>query len=484
VRRFSPNGKPAVSRRGSTHITACKFSEARPDEFLGSWSGDSVYMFNIHDDPATPHESSVQTKSTPKSNPIESATARGKRKRPVSRRDDDQDAQAGSSASSMDVDRKPPALRESSVSAETSSSLAAMSSATVHPESVVSTITSSTMGRQLTAIRRLFFTPQSECTQQTFLMAHESVVSLLADMRLAMYSGSADFIEQRQETMRFITCIGVVCRAIALRLEWSDPAPDILLQTIVDWERTIPRTWDQWTIQFIRIVTCWFDSTISPNNVLRELAQAKNSAPNSHLVALGGEEPLFDTIVEMYDSFISFVESAEERTEQQKRFWMLDVLRACTLLLGEGIDFAFVEGAFATDLGDEFDEEEETLLEAFAAPAITIHDDEDEGDDEDGESDSEHEGHEDDDVEIEEEDGDELVLRYGDGEDSDDEMERPPFLIFRRGRSNHPEHVAKDIPIVSHRKAYSGHCNVRTVCPACPSPFNFSDQRCELLWLG
>jgi hypothetical protein len=157
-------------------------------------------------------------------------------------------------------------------------------------------------------------------------------------------------------------------------------------------------------------------------------------------------------------------------------------LRACILLLGEGIDYAFVEGAFATVLGDEFDEEEETLLEAFAAPAITIHDDEDEEDDED-ESDSEREGR-DDDVEIEEEDGDELVLRYGDGEDSDDDMERPPFLIFRRGRSTHPEQVAKDIPIVSHRRSYSGHCNVRTVCLSCPPPSYLPDQRCQLLWLG
>src|ERR1700694_5454546 len=37
VRRFSPHGKDHTSRR-SVHITACKFSEARPNEFVGSWS--------------------------------------------------------------------------------------------------------------------------------------------------------------------------------------------------------------------------------------------------------------------------------------------------------------------------------------------------------------------------------------------------------------------------------------------------------------
>ena len=431
-------------------------------------------MFNIHDTPVPPRETSSQSKSATKPNPAESTVGCGKRKRTASRRDDEQDGHAESSASSMDTDRKPPALRESSVSVETSSSLAAMSSATVPPDSLVSNIASRAMGRQLTTIRRLFFTPLNECTQQTFLMAHESIVCLLADMRLAMYSSPPEFVEQREETIRFVTCIGVVCRVIALRLQWPDPVPDTRLQAIVGWERTIPRSWDHWTIQFIRVVTCWFDATISPNNALRELTNAKDTAPHSQLVAVGGESLLFDTAAEMLDAFVHFIESAA-RTEDQKRFWIMDVLRARILLLGEGIDFAFVEGAFATALDDELDDAAETLLEVFEAPTISIDNDEEEDeeeedeedvDDEEPESQSEHVGN-DDDVEIEEEDDEHntFILRYGDGEDGDDDTERAPYLIFRRSGLNHPErHAAKDIPIVSHRKSYSGHCNVQTVC--------------------
>lgn len=389
----------------------------------------------------------------------------------ASRRDNDRDGHAESSASSMDTDRKPPALRDSSVSAETSSSLAAVSSATIAPESVTSNIASDAMGRQLTAIRRLFFTPPNECTQQTFLMAHESVVSLLSDMRLAMYSGSPEFVGQREETIRFVTCIGVVCRVIALRLRWEDIAPEVLLQTVVEWDRTIPHSWDHWIIRFIRLVTCWFDATISPNNAFRELRSFLGT--NSHLVAVGGESLLFDDVSEMVDSFVQFIESTE-KTEEQKRFWILDVLRACILLLGEGIDFAFVEVAFATVLDDGL----EAILEAFETPTITVDDEDEEDEDEEGEDEdndeneieSENGGHEDD-VEIEEEDeeGSSFIFRYGG--DDDDDMDRAPFLIFRRGGFNQfVRQVANDVPIVSHRKTYTGHCNVQTVCPL---PFLF-----------
>ena len=305
-------------------------------------------------------------------------------------------------------------------------------------------------------------------------MAHESVVYLLSEMRLAMYSGSPEFVEQREETIRFVTCIGVVCRVVALRLQWPDQAPDTRLQAIVGWERTIPRSWDEWIIQFIRVVTCWFDATISPNNALRDLAHAKDTAPHSRLIAVGGESLLFDNTSEMLDAFVHFIESTE-RTEEQKRFWIMDVLRACILLLGEGIDFAFVEGAFATALDDELEEAAETLG-VFEAPTISVDGDEEEDDeeedeeddeDEEPESQSEHVGN-DNDVEIEEEEDEDntFILRYGDGEDGDDDTERAPYLIFRRGGLSHPErHAAKDIPIVSHRKSYSGHCNVQTVCP-------------------
>ncbi|KAK5101859.1 hypothetical protein LTS08_004318 [Lithohypha guttulata] len=47
VRRFAPNNKRKMKPGDSKHITACKISDARPNELLCSWSQDHVYSFDI-----------------------------------------------------------------------------------------------------------------------------------------------------------------------------------------------------------------------------------------------------------------------------------------------------------------------------------------------------------------------------------------------------------------------------------------------------
>lgn len=453
-------------------------------------------MFNIHDSPVPEQESSTQTKSDKKSNPTESTTTRGKRKRISTQQSSSATApQPESRASSLDTGRQPPSLRRgSNVSAPTetnTSSLTAMSSNTIPLDSILSSSASATssaaasgviaavpsdaLGRQLTAIRRMFFTPSTECTQQTFLIAHESVVKLLADMRLAMYSASSTFLNQREESIRFVTAIGVVCRILALKLSWPTTVEnEVLLSPIQNWAPKILKSWGGWLIQFIRNVTCWFDNTVSPNNVLRELSLARLSAPDVPLVALGGESILFESSTEMLDKFAQFVRSADPSLEEIQ-YWGIDVLRACILLLGDGINFAFIEGAFGPSIEEDEEEEEEedddeetaqTLLDAFEAaqPSGVYHDNGSSNDDDD-----------DNDVDVEEEDDDEtFMLRYG-AEDEDDES--VPFLFFptRRSGLNYPERrAAENVPIVSHRKAYSGHCNIQTVSPPYPFPISIS----------
>jgi hypothetical protein len=423
-------------------------------------------MFNIHDSPVPPRESTARTKSEPKSNPSESSATRGKRKRPSSRRDGEEDEQAAgeleSSASSLDVVRQPPPLRESSVSAETTTSLTAMSSVTIPAESITSIVAPDALGRQLTSIRRIFFTPTVSCTQQTFLTAHESVVSLLSDMRLVMNSAAPSFSAQREEAIRFVTVIGIVCRLLALKLEWPFLAEEDLSAPIHHWDHWIRRSWSGWVIQFIRLVTLWFHDVIAPNNIIRELLSKRGEAPDIPLVALGGDNVLFEELSEMSLVFQLFVE-APEKSEEDKRFWGMEVLRALVLLLGDGINFAFIEGAFspAVDLEGE-EEEAQTLLDAFEATRPPgLNDDGDE--EEEGQGGSE---------EDEDEEGeDTFILRYGpQTDDADDDEETVPFFFFptRRSGLNHPEQeAAKDVPVVSHRKAYSGHCNVQTVNRPC-----------------
>ncbi|KAJ5769798.1 uncharacterized protein N7511_001849 [Penicillium nucicola] len=47
VRRFAPGGKRRMRHLDDGHITACKISDANPDEMIVSWSGDHIYSFDL-----------------------------------------------------------------------------------------------------------------------------------------------------------------------------------------------------------------------------------------------------------------------------------------------------------------------------------------------------------------------------------------------------------------------------------------------------
>ncbi|CRG92485.1 WD and tetratricopeptide repeats protein 1 [Talaromyces islandicus] len=47
VRRFAPKGQKRMKPKDNGHITACKISDARPNELLVSWSGDHIYSFDL-----------------------------------------------------------------------------------------------------------------------------------------------------------------------------------------------------------------------------------------------------------------------------------------------------------------------------------------------------------------------------------------------------------------------------------------------------
>ncbi len=47
VKRFAPNGQSKMQHTDNGHITACKISEANPNEMLVSWSGDHIYSFDL-----------------------------------------------------------------------------------------------------------------------------------------------------------------------------------------------------------------------------------------------------------------------------------------------------------------------------------------------------------------------------------------------------------------------------------------------------
>lgn len=51
VKKFAPNGQQRMGRGESGHITACKISDANPNEMVVSWSGDWIYSFDLQQSP-------------------------------------------------------------------------------------------------------------------------------------------------------------------------------------------------------------------------------------------------------------------------------------------------------------------------------------------------------------------------------------------------------------------------------------------------
>ena len=47
VRKFAPEGRKKMRRTDNGHITACKISDANPNEMIVSWSGDHIYSFDL-----------------------------------------------------------------------------------------------------------------------------------------------------------------------------------------------------------------------------------------------------------------------------------------------------------------------------------------------------------------------------------------------------------------------------------------------------
>lgn len=67
VKKFAPNGKQRMRRHDGGHITACKISDAHPNELIVSWSQDHIYSFDMLRTPDVGekvHTSEVKTGSS------------------------------------------------------------------------------------------------------------------------------------------------------------------------------------------------------------------------------------------------------------------------------------------------------------------------------------------------------------------------------------------------------------------------------------
>lgn len=88
VRRFAPRGKRRVRDLDDGHITACKISDANPDEMVVSWSGDHIYSFDLirsSDARETSSEREWTSKTAKKHSKRKMSERKRKRPKPASR---------------------------------------------------------------------------------------------------------------------------------------------------------------------------------------------------------------------------------------------------------------------------------------------------------------------------------------------------------------------------------------------------------------
>ncbi|KAI4742493.1 WD40 repeat-like protein [Aureobasidium sp. EXF-12298] len=81
VRKFAPRGQRIMAQRDSGHITACKISDAYPNEIIVSWSGDHVYSFDLVRSPDASEASREQVSTTQSSNQRARESSERKRKK-------------------------------------------------------------------------------------------------------------------------------------------------------------------------------------------------------------------------------------------------------------------------------------------------------------------------------------------------------------------------------------------------------------------
>lgn len=81
VRRFAPGGRRRLRHLDDGHITACKISDANPDEMVVSWSGDHIYSFDLIRSPDG-RDDTLATSTSRKANRRKTDSRSRKRKRP------------------------------------------------------------------------------------------------------------------------------------------------------------------------------------------------------------------------------------------------------------------------------------------------------------------------------------------------------------------------------------------------------------------
>ncbi|TIA18761.1 WD40 repeat-like protein [Aureobasidium pullulans] len=490
VRKFAPRGQRIMGQKDNGHITACKISDAHPNEIVVSWSGDHIYSFDLVRSPDASERKSYRLAKTV-----------------VELR-----------KTMFTLNDQPAAPSNRDPTGHTAEFTSARSlAATILPQM-----------QEITRTWRYSVDPvQEEVLLQRTLRSN------------------------RESAWRFVQASGVIARALGGQPHTASQGIfDTPLFTCIDHapnEGSSLSDRERFGYDFLKAIFLWLDSGVGAliNGFTRSSDMAryasrlpvpKDASADAfdecivpYLLAHSSSSPvcnvdasrfevdenriIYQTETDAVRAFVETVktpfadlsnEAMEGTSESTQRrsdaliHWGLKVARGILMNAGEGVNFALVDRAFGglgtgnnpagredarlrdrqrqidtteeeptaesmeivNPSGDQTSEEEEdviTMNDIRAAMGETS--DEDEDDDED---DHASEDDEDEDAESSDEEDDHGQDDEGEQEEEEEDF---PRMMYRNafGRRRKRGEVEREVYCSPHTRVYRGHCNVKTV---------------------
>jgi nuclear receptor interaction protein len=322
VRKFAPYGQPKMGRGENKYITACKISDANPNELIASWNGDFIYSFDMLRD----GEATVTTEQTG----LTEGTGAGrvkqqrdrKRKRPPRGLSREGDTRAGSHPRTSSTDSESQLEREEMsllFRMDNGDSVEVPIPARAFTESRIVRSHSSerpnndSIAAQVRDVRNLIsdptrrdrFDPSNSAARrdETAVIRQRMEQALVAALKVLekidhiMHNWSFPMTEQtgtiafqkklrddRAKTWRFVQACGTIARVASRRP--ADAGPRRLMDYF-DIIRPAPRETalrierhEQFGYDFIKTVLLWLDSGVGA--VLREFTLDVDDASRSY----------------------------------------------------------------------------------------------------------------------------------------------------------------------------------------------------------
>ena len=320
VRRFAPNCKRRMKRTDSGHITACKISDANPNELIASWSGDQIYSFDILRSPDATHMEPEDTNASAGRHSVTRGkeTPDRKRKRKQANASTSAERERRSSKSrrsrSATSDKGDLALRVRYENGQ-SEDIAMSDSVVTVPEAVAEEARESVLNesqkrslqiaKSVVKIRKLLFSLSDSNTtpvianqydplshKASFTSAVGFAASIIPDMdeiskswRYPLDPREEDIVFQqtlrghRDSSRRFVQAAGTLAKVLGGALQTGSMNANPLLQYFqqidpAPHEGPTPSQQETFNLDFLKAILLWFDG--GPQAVLQGFKRPPN----------------------------------------------------------------------------------------------------------------------------------------------------------------------------------------------------------------